>query len=82
MKEYNLGSVENYDWNEKNFDLLKNVIKQVIFAILLAFEKKGFIHGLDFYDSYVCISKECEIDIVDDFEYLCDSNFFSENFIL
>ena len=39
---------------------------------------KGFIHGLDFYDSYICISKECEIDIVDDFEYLCDSNYFSE----
>ena len=39
---------------------------------------KGFIHGLEFYDSYICISKECEIDIVNDFEYLCDSNFFSE----
>jgi len=40
--------------------------------------EKGFIHGLDFYDSYICISKECEIDIVNDFEYLCDSNYFSE----
>ena len=40
--------------------------------------EKGFIHGLDFYDSYICISKECEINIVNDFEYLCDSNFFSE----
>jgi hypothetical protein len=38
----------------------------------------GFIHGIEFYDSYICISKECEIDIVDDFEYLCDSNFFNE----
>jgi hypothetical protein len=40
--------------------------------------EKGFIHGLDFYDSYICVSKECEINIVNDFEYLCDSNFFSE----
>ena len=40
--------------------------------------EKGFVHGLEFYDSYICLSKECEIDIVDDFEYLCDSNFFSE----
>ena len=39
---------------------------------------KGFIHGLEFYDSYVCVSNDCEIDIVDDFEYLCDSNFFTE----
>jgi hypothetical protein len=23
MKEYNLGCIENYDWNEKNIDLLK-----------------------------------------------------------
>ena len=45
MKEYNLGSIDNYDWNENNLDLLKNVIKQVIFSILYAFNKKGFIHG-------------------------------------
>jgi len=30
MKEYNLGSVENYDWNNNNFIILKNVIKQVL----------------------------------------------------
>uniref|UniRef100_A0A6C0EUS0 Protein kinase domain-containing protein n=1 Tax=viral metagenome TaxID=1070528 RepID=A0A6C0EUS0_9ZZZZ len=39
---------------------------------------KGFAHGLKFYDSYLCMSKDCEIDIVDDFEYLCDSNYFNE----
>lgn len=45
MKEYVLGSVENYDWNKNNFHILKNVIKQVIFSILLAFDTKCFIHG-------------------------------------
>lgn len=45
MKEYNLGSIENYDWNELNFDLLKNIIKQVLFAIIHAYKTKGFIHG-------------------------------------
>jgi len=44
MKEYNLGSIDNYIWNENNFELLKNVIKQVIFSILNAFNKKEFIH--------------------------------------
>ena len=39
---------------------------------------KGFVHGLKYYDSYLCMSKDCEIDIVDDFEYLCDSNYFNE----
>jgi len=39
----------------------------------------GFVHGLEFYDNYVCLSKKCEINITDDFEYLCDSKFFNEN---
>ena len=39
----------------------------------------GFVHGLEFYDNYVCLTKNCEINITDDFEYLCDSNFFNEN---
>ena len=40
--------------------------------------ENGFVHGLDYYDSYVCLTNNCEIDIVDDFEYLCDSNYFNE----
>ena len=39
----------------------------------------GFVHGLEFYDNYVCLTKKCEINITDDFEYLCDSKFFNEN---
>lgn len=45
MKEYNLGSIDNYVWNENNFGLLKNIIKQVVFAIINAYETKSFIHG-------------------------------------
>lgn len=45
MKEYNLGSIDNYIWNENNFELLKNVIKHVVFSIIYAYNKKGFIHG-------------------------------------
>jgi len=45
MKEYNLGSVDNYQWNENNINLLKNIIKQVSFSIIYAYDKKGFIHG-------------------------------------
>ena len=40
--------------------------------------KEGFVHGLEFYDNYVCLTKNCEINIADDFEYLSDSNFFNE----
>jgi len=45
MKHYKLGCINNYDWNENNFNILKNVIKQTIFAIIYAYETKGFIHG-------------------------------------
>ncbi len=45
MKEYNLGSIDNYIWNKNNFELLKNVIKQVVFSVIYAYNTKGFIHG-------------------------------------
>jgi hypothetical protein len=66
MKEYNLGCVENYNWNENNFDILKNVIKQVMFAILYAYEIKGFIHG-DLHSGNVLLKpkRNCEINYND-----------------
>jgi hypothetical protein len=67
FQEY-INSYHNYAYVDGFFYYLSSTLLQ-----------KGFVHGLDFYDSYICISNECEIDIVDDFEYLCDSNFFSEN---
>ena len=45
MKYYKLGCVNDYEWNENNFDILKNIIKQVIFAVIQAYKIKGFIHG-------------------------------------
>jgi len=39
---------------------------------------RGFIHGIKVYDSYVCLQKNLEINVADDFEYICDSNYFNE----
>lgn len=44
MKYYPLGSVASYTWNEDNFELLKNVMVQVIFSALYAYETKYFVH--------------------------------------
>ncbi len=41
-------------------------------------KKKGFLHGIDVYDNYLCIKKNVEINIADDFEYVIDSNYFNE----
>jgi hypothetical protein len=40
--------------------------------------KRGFTHGIQVYDSYICIQKDVEINVADDFEYICDSNYFNE----
>lgn len=45
MKYYKLGSLDNYNWNKENFIILKNIIKQVLFAIIYAYQSKGFIHN-------------------------------------
>jgi len=45
MKHYKLGCIYNYDWNESNVNILKNVIRQVSYAIIHAYETKGFLHG-------------------------------------
>lgn len=39
----------------------------------------GFVHGLEYYDNYICITNDCELNIADDFEYLSESTFFTEN---
>ena len=38
--------------------------------------KNGFIHGLDFYGSFLAIKKSFSVDIADDYEYLIESDFF------
>ena len=38
-----------------------------------------FIHGLDFYGSFICIKNNYEFDIIDDLEFLNDSTYFHKN---
>lgn len=38
-----------------------------------------FIHSNDFYGSFVSIQDKFKVDIADDIEYLCKSNFFKNN---
>jgi hypothetical protein len=39
----------------------------------------GFINGIDFHGSYVCIKKDFKLNIADDAEYLYGSDFFKNN---
>jgi hypothetical protein len=39
----------------------------------------GFVHGLDFYGSFLALKTDFRINIIDDIEYLNESNFFRKN---
>lgn len=45
MKYYKLGSINNYGWSANNLDILKNIIKQVVYASLYSCEIIRFSHG-------------------------------------
>ena len=38
----------------------------------------GFQHGMEVFDEYICVAENVEINIADDFEYICESSFFKE----
>ena len=40
---------------------------------------KQFFHGIECYDMFICQKKNCKINVSDDLEYLCESNFFTQN---
>lgn len=44
MPYFSLGSLESYKWTRSNFHVLKNVVKQTVFALLYAYQKFNFIH--------------------------------------
>ena len=39
----------------------------------------GFVHGLEFYGSFLSIKENFKINVIDDFEYLLKSKFFNDN---
>ena len=39
----------------------------------------NFIHGIDFYGSFLCIKKDFKLNIYDDAEYLYDSTYFNKH---
>ena len=45
MKKYKLGSIKNYKWSFENFNILKELIKQIFYALLLAYKNYGFIYN-------------------------------------
>ena len=58
----------NYAYVDSFFYYLSSMLKTQYY----------FPHGLQCYDQFICNKKKCRINIADDLEYLCDSNYFNE----
>lgn len=45
MPYYSLGDIESYAWREEELEVLKNILKQICFSLMYAYEKTGFLHN-------------------------------------
>jgi hypothetical protein len=49
------------------------------FLSSLLIHKYNFINGVDYYGSFLGIKKQFKINVIDDLDYLCKSEFFNKN---
>tara|TARA_A100001015_G_scaffold318771_1_gene439644 strand:- start:1218 stop:2948 length:1731 start_codon:yes stop_codon:yes gene_type:complete len=80
-KIYKLPSINSNDCIKKVLDTNNSAYIDSFFSYLSSklLLDNGFIHGINFYGSFLSIQKEFNINIYDDLEYLYDSSFFHEN---
>ena len=77
----NLPSFESTDCNPKVRDYNNSAYVDSFFTYLSSklLHDHGFVHGMDFYGSFLAMKTDFRINIIDDIEYLNDSNFFKKN---
>jgi hypothetical protein len=68
----------NTNIHEKVLDPNNSAYVDSFFSYLTSqlYNKCGFIHGLDFYGSFLGIKNKLKLNVYDDLEYLFDSDFF------
>ena len=49
------------------------------FLTSILIHKHGFVHGVDYYGSFLAIKNDFKLNIFDDLDYLCKSDFFNKN---
>lgn len=77
----NLPTLNGSDCDAKLLDPNNSAYVDSFFTYLTSnlLHTHNFIHGLDFYGSFLAINKKYEMDILDDIEYLNENKFFREN---
>ena len=82
---YSLPSVSSNDNVKKSLDKLYDVNNAAYIDSFFSFlssmllHQHNFIHGIDFYGSFLSIKKNYKINIADEFEYVHNSTYFIEN---
>ena len=77
----NLPAFESLDSNPKVRDYNNSAYVDSFFTYLSSklLHDHGFVHGMDFYGSFLALKTDFRINIIDDIDYLNDSNFFKKN---
>ena len=77
----NLPKFNKADCHEKILDKNNSAYTDGFFTYLTSqlLHTHGFTHGLDYYGSFLAHQEDFTVNVVDDIEYLCESDFFNKN---
>ncbi len=77
----NLPDFESPNGNPKMRDPNNSAYVDSFFTYLSSklLHEHGFLHGLDFYGSFLALKTDFRINVIDDIDYLNDSSFFRKN---
>ena len=77
----NLPQFESEACNSKTRDYNNSAYVDSFFTYLSSklLHDHGFVHGMDFYGSFLALKTDFCINVVDDIDYLNDSSFFKKN---
>ena len=78
---FNLPKLDNNVCHDKVKNVYNSAYTDSFFSFLTSklLNEHGFIHGLDFYGSYLANLSDYKVNIFDDIEYLSESAFFNEH---
>jgi hypothetical protein len=66
---------------EKYLDMNNSAYIDSFFVYLtsMLLHNEGFVHGLDFYGSFLCMKDNYNVDVIDEIEYLNNNSYFQKN---
>jgi hypothetical protein len=78
---YTLPSINNMDSHPKLLDTNNASYVDNFFSFLSSklLHSHGFLHGVDYYGSFLGVQNKFKINVIDDLDYLLNSDYFKDN---